>query len=220
MHDKKPEEPEQDKTNEEVETPEREVTDAEPVEGAEDVSSEAEAEPARVEVPTDEAEDDSSELEKARREASEMKTHYFRAVADLENFRKRIAREKQEIIRSAAADVIEALLPVLDNLRLGLQSAENHPEAKEITTGFKMVEAQFKQVLSEQGLEEIKPDGDAFDPNLHECISHQPSDEVPDHHVIETVRSGYRLNDRLIRPANVIVSSGSDENEAPAPENS
>lgn len=152
-----------------------------------------------------------SPLEKAEKEAAEMKTRWLRSVADLENYRKRIAREKQDIIRSAAASVIESLLPVLDNMKLGLQAAENHPEAKDVVVGFKMVDGQLKQSLQEQGLEEIAPDGEAFDPNLHECISQQNSEDVEEGRVIQTVRAGYRLNDRLLRAANVIVSSGPEQ---------
>jgi molecular chaperone GrpE len=155
-----------------------------------------------------------SELEKAQNEAAEMKVRYLRAVADLENYRKRITREKQDIIRSAAASVVESLLPVLDNMKLGLQAAENHPEAKDVTFGFKMVDDQLKKSLAEQGLQELIPDGETFDPNLHECIAHQPSADVPEDHVIQTVRAGYRLNDRLIRAANVIVSSGPAKEES------
>ena len=154
-----------------------------------------------------------SELEKAKNEAKEMKVRYLRAVADLENYRKRITREKQDIIRSAAGCVVESLLPVLDNMKLGLKSAENHPEAKEVTSGFKMVDDQLKKSLSEQGLEELLPNGETFDPNLHECISHQPSSEVAEDHIIETVRAGYRLNERLLRAASVIVSSGQVDKE-------
>jgi len=154
------------------------------------------------------AEEALSELEQARREASEFKNRYYRAVADLENFRKRISREKQETIRSAAAGVIEDLLPVLDNMKLGLQAAENNPQAQDVAQGFQMVHNQLKQVLEQHGLEEVTPDGEAFDPNHHECIAHKPSDEVPENHVRETVRSGYQLNERLVRPANVVVSSG------------
>ena len=154
-----------------------------------------------------------TDLEKAQAEAAEMKSRYLRSVADMENFRKRIAREKQDIIRSAAANVIESLLPVLDNMKLGLQAAEQHPEAKDVTFGFKMVDDQLKKSLSEQGLEELIPDGESFDPNLHECIAHQASDDVEEDHVIQTVRAGYRLNDRLIRAANVIVSSGPEKEE-------
>ena len=154
-----------------------------------------------------------SELEKAQNEAKEMKVRYLRAVADLENYRKRITREKQDIIRSAAGCVVESLLPVLDNMKLGLKSAENHPEAKEVTSGFKMVDDQLKKSLSEQGLEELLPNGETFDPNLHECISHQPSSEVAEDHIIETVRAGYRLNERLLRAASVIVSRGQVDKE-------
>lgn len=155
-----------------------------------------------------------SELEKAQAEAAEMKSRYLRSVADMENYRKRIAREKQDIIRSAAAHVIESLLPVLDNMKLGLQAAEQHPEAKDVTFGFKMVDDQLKKSLREQGLEELNPDGEAFDPNLHECVAHQASEAVAEDHIIQTVRAGYRLNERLIRAANVIVSSGPEKEES------
>ena len=149
-----------------------------------------------------------TDLEKAQAEAAEMQSRYLRSVADMENYRKRIAREKQDIIRRAGANVVESLLPVLDNMKLGLQAAENHPEAKDVTIGFKMVDEQLKKSLCEQGLEELVPDGEVFDPNLHECIAQQPSSEIKEDHVLQTVRAGYRLNDRLIRAANVIVSSG------------
>ena len=147
-------------------------------------------------------------LKKAEKEAAEMKTRWLRSVADLENYRKRIAREKQETIRSAAANVIESLLPVLDNMKLGLQAAENHSGAKDIVVGFKMVDDQLKRSLQEQGLQELVPDGENFDPNLHECISHQATEDIEEGKVIQTIRAGYRLNDKLIRAANVIVSSG------------
>ena len=158
-----------------------------------------------------EAKPELSELEQAQAEAAEMKSRYLRSVADLENYRKRMAREKSEILRSAAGGVIECLLPVLDNLKLGLQAAAQHPEAKDVTEGFKMVDEQLRRTLAEQGAEELVPDGEPFDPNLHECIAQQPSDTVPEDHVISTTRSGYRLNERLLRAANVIVSNGPAE---------
>lgn len=183
------------KKNEEIEKPNEDTVET-PVEGITETEATENTEPAL------------SELEKAQAEAAEMKTRYLRAVADMENYRKRMTREKQDIIRGAAADVVESLLPVLDNMKLGLQAAENHPEAKDVTYGFKMVDDQLKKSLSEQGLEELIPDGENFDPNLHECVAHQPSDEVKEDLVIQTVRAGYRLNERLIRAATVIVSSG------------
>lgn len=160
-----------------------------------------------TEAPT-EAVPELSDLEKAQAEAAEMKARYLRSVADLENYRKRIAREKQELLRSASSAVIENLLPVLDNMALGLQAAEGHEGAKDVVDGFKMVDGQLRSALTDQGLETIQPDGEVFDPNLHECIAHQPSADVAEDHVIQTVRAGYQLNDRLLRAANVVVSSG------------
>lgn len=197
-----------------------------PTEKPEDLNEPTPADAAEVEVEAEAAtegealsgeetvEAELSELERARAEAADMKSRYLRAVADMENYRKRMAREKQDIIRAAAAGVVESLLPVLDNMKLGLQAAESHPEAKDVTIGFKMVDDQLKKSLAEQGLEELLPDGEAFDPNLHECIAHQPSAVVAEDHVIQTVRAGYRLNDRLLRAASVIVSSGPAKEEA------
>ena len=201
MTDKNPETPEEVEVCDETTPADAAVEDAPATENAE----QTEKAPAEPEL---------SDLEKAQLEAADMKSRYLRSVADMENYRKRIAREKQDIIRSAAANVIESLLPVVDNMKLGLQAAENHPEAKDVTIGFKMVDDQLKKSLSEQGLEELIPDGDVFDPNFHECIAYQPSEDVKEDHVIQTVRAGYRLNERLIRAANVIVSSGPQKDEA------
>jgi len=192
-------------TDQNTETSEETVVDE--TAEATQATAEASAETPKAEAPQ------LTELEKAQQEALEMKTRYLRSVADMENFRKRIAREKQDIIRSAAASVIESLLPVLDNMKLGLQAADNHPEAKDVTIGFKMVDDQLKSALKDQGLEELIPDDENFDPNLHECIAHQPSDEIAEDKVIQTVRAGYRLNERLIRAASVIVSSGPAKSE-------
>lgn len=153
------------------------------------------------------------ELDRVQGELEEMKGRYLRSVADLENFRKRMARERQDILRAAAAAVIEELLPALDHMAIGLEAAAKHPEAGEVTEGFRMVHEQLKQALAGQGLEELRPDGEPFDPNLHECISHQPSDDVEEGRVTTTVRSGYRLHDRLLRAANVVVSSGPADGE-------
>jgi molecular chaperone GrpE len=156
------------------------------------------------------------ELQKAREEVTTLKDRYLRTAAEMENFRRRLAREKQDIIRSAASGIIEALLPVLDNLRLGLQSAENHPEAREVVKGFAMVHDQLNGVLREQGLETIEPQQVEFDPNLHDALTQQPSDDVEEGKVLQTVRVGYRLNERLLRAASVIVSSGPAANDSNA----
>ena len=148
--------------------------------------------------------------ESASTPKEDFKSLYLRSVADLENFRKRVAKDKQEIIKMANGSLIESLLPVIDTMKLGLQAADNHPEAADIKKGFEMVLEQLNRALQDNGLVELSPEGSLFDPNLHESIAHQASETVPEDHVIQTVRSGYTLNDRLIRAANVIVSSGKE----------
>jgi molecular chaperone GrpE len=144
----------------------------------------------------------------ARKEAATSHDRYLRAVADLENYRKRVLREKDELRQMATAGVIEDIIPIIDNLNLGLAAARQQTDVKTVVDGIAMVLEQFKTTLARQGLKEINPAGADFDPHLHECISHQPSPSVPSEKVIQVVRLGYQLNSRLVRPASVIVSSG------------
>ncbi|HWA24410.1 MAG TPA: nucleotide exchange factor GrpE [Lacunisphaera sp.] len=147
-------------------------------------------------------------LANARKEAAANYDRYMRAVADLENFRKRTIREKDELRQFAAANVVEDIIPILDNLSLGLAAARQQTDVKAIVDGVGLVLEQFKAALAKHGLKEINPQGQPFDPNQHDCISHQPSSEVPEEKVSQVVRLGYSLNGRLVRPASVVVSSG------------
>lgn len=151
----------------------------------------------------------------AKAEAAAHYDRYVRAVADHENFRKRTAREKDELRQYAASRVLEDLLPVLDNLGLGLAAARQpNAEIKTLVEGVEMVQTQLKNALSQHGLVEINPEGQAFDAHQHEAIAHIPDAKVPEGHVINVVRTGYSLNGRLLRPASVVVSSGAPEASA------
>jgi len=155
----------------------------------------------------------SEELEKAKKLAEENNNKYLRAMADFENFRRRVIREKEDLRKNAAAGMIEELLPIIDNLALGLNAAYNNKEAKNIVDGFKMVYDQLKAILAQNGAKEINPEGGDFDPNLHECVSHVYSNEVDENKVVEVIRVGYALNERLIRPAFVVVSKGKESED-------
>ena len=147
-------------------------------------------------------------LQQSHKEKEDLYQKVLRAAADFENFRKRSLREKEELRKYAISGLIEDLLPALDNLELGLAAADNHPEAKAVSDGFRMVAQQLTSILQNNGLECLNPEGEEFDPNFHESVGFQPSDEVEDHKVIQVVRKGYTLNSRILRAANVIVSSG------------
>lgn len=132
----------------------------------------------------------------------------LRAQADLDNYRKRMVREKEESIRYANTSLLERLLPVLDSFELGLQAARKAGGAEALVQGFGMVEKQLQDFLRESGLDAVPGEGSPFDPNLHEAVSHQPHPEVPEGHVSQQIRRGYKLRDRLLRPATVVVSKG------------
>jgi molecular chaperone GrpE len=144
-------------------------------------------------------------------ERDKMKDQLLRALADFDNFRKRAAREKEDAIRFANNNLLEQLLPVLDNFELGLDAARSAPDAAAILQGLDMVSRQFRDFLSSSGVEEIKTEGETFDPNLMEAVGHEPDAKIPEGHVLRQARRGYKLRDRLLRPASVFVSKGPEE---------
>jgi len=152
--------------------------------------------------------DDTGEID-IEEELEKWKDLATRSRADLENFRKRMARERSESIQFANRALLEALLPIFDNFEMGLQAAKDEGgEESTIYQGMAMVHKQIEDFLSDQGVKAIVPDGQAFDPNLHEAIKQEASDTVAEGSVIYTLRRGYQLKDRLLRAANVVVSSG------------
>ncbi len=153
------------------------------------------------------------QLVAAKKEAQAGQERYLRAVADLENYRKRMLREKDELRQYAAANVVEDIIPILDNLGLGMAAAKQQQDVKAIVDGVSLVLEQFKSTLGRHGLKEVNPVDQPFDHNLHESIAHQPSPAVPAENVMQVVRLGYTLNGRLLRPASVIVSSGAAKEE-------
>jgi molecular chaperone GrpE len=155
------------------------------------------------------------QLAAAKKEAADNYDRYVRSVADLDNHRRRTVREKDELRQFAASRVLEDLLPVIDNLGLGLAAAKApNADLKTLVGGISMVAEQLKSSLASHGLKEINPVGQPFDPNLHEAISQQPSADVAEGSVITVVRTGFTLNGRLLRPASVIVSSGAAASDA------
>ncbi len=142
-------------------------------------------------------------------EVEKWKDHAARSAAEFDNYRKRMAREKTEAIQYANRKLLEELLPIIDNFQMGLKACEAEGDSSSmIFQGMSMVYGQVEEFLKGQGAEPIDADGQPFDPNLHEALKQEPSDEVPEGTVIYTARRGYRMKDRLLRAANVVVSSG------------
>jgi molecular chaperone GrpE len=151
------------------------------------------------------------ELEQLRADAAKAAENWnklLRATADFENFKKRAVRERQEGIAYANAAILQRLIPVLDNFEMALAAAAGAPDApaQSLLAGVNMIASQFRAALAESGLEEIDAAGQPFDPNVHEAVSQQESAEVPEGRVLQQLRKGYKLRDRLLRPATVIVA--------------
>ena len=148
-------------------------------------------------------------LEEAYGKRDELQNKYLRAAAELDNLRKRSVRDREEIASRTRANIIGDLLPAVDAFRLGLQDAQNREEAKSVVEGFAMVMTQMESILGEHGLSLIDATGQPFDTSLHEAVSHEASEDIEEGQVIYTVRTGYKLGDRLLRPAAVVISKGS-----------
>ncbi len=132
-----------------------------------------------------------------------------RSQADFDNYKKRAAREKEDSIKYANSSLLERLIAIVDNFELGLSAARSEGEKSPIYAGMSMVLKQLTDFLAENGLQPIDAEGQKFDPNLHEAIAHEPSNEVAEGVVVRQMRRGYKMKDRLLRPSSVVVSSGS-----------
>lgn len=149
-----------------------------------------------------------AELQANAAKAGEYKDNWIRAAADLENFKKRAARERIEAAQFANAALLQKLLPILDNFEMAQAAAQNAEGEKlaALQAGVAMIQQQLKSVLLETGLEEIDAAGKLFDPAMHEAVSQQETAGVPEGHVAQQIRKGYKLRERLLRPAAVIVA--------------
>ena len=150
-------------------------------------------------------------LEEWRAKAARADDYWDRLVrstADLENFKKRAARERQDAVRYANESILEKLVPVLDSFDMAVAAATSsqNSSVESIRTGITMIHSQLKSVAAEAGLEEIDATAKRFDANWHEAVSHQESAEVEEGQVLQQLRKGYKLRDRLIRAATVVVA--------------
>lgn len=148
------------------------------------------------------------ELKARADKADENWDRFLRAAADLENYKKRAARERQEAVQYANETLVSKLLPVLDNFDRALAAADagQSADAAALRAGVEMIRQQLHQVLAESGLEVVDGLGQPFDPRVHEAIGQQETADVPEGQVIQQVRKGYKLRGRLLRPASVIVA--------------
>ncbi|MCF7790582.1 MAG: nucleotide exchange factor GrpE [Victivallales bacterium] len=151
------------------------------------------------------------DLAEAERKIAELTEKVLRLNAEFENFRKRAIRERDEVRLNTRLDTVETIVPVLDHFDLALKAAENDHNVNALLEGMKMIKAEFEKALTSLNVEVINSEGKEFDPNIHEAVANEPSKEIEKDKIIKQWRPGYKINNRLIRPATVVVSSGKSE---------
>ncbi len=177
----------------------------EEVERQETVEAQQAAAPA--ETPADNAAETSS-LADLQRAVEELRDQNLRLIAETRNLQQRAARDKAEAVRHAAGDFARDLLVIIDDLERTLDSARSATQVETVADGVRIVYEHFLKILADRHITQIDAEGRPFDPDLHEAVLQQPSDEHPAGTVIQELARGYRMHDRVLRYSRVIVSSG------------
>ena len=152
-------------------------------------------------------------VDQLRSDAEDARSSLLRAQADLENYRKRARKELEDELRYSNMPLLRDLLPVVDNIGRGIaaaEKAEQTPESAKLLEGIQLVARQLDDVLARYGVQQIVAAGQPFDPNLHQAIMQQPTNEVPPQTIVGVAQEGYQLHDRVVRPSQVIVSKAAD----------
>lgn len=139
-----------------------------------------------------------------KEELEEMTDRYKRVLAEFENFKKRSQKEREQLYNSILSDIIEVILPVLDNLENALKAETKDENYKQ---GIELVQKQFKDVLKSKGIEEINAIGETFDPSLHEAVSSIQDEKRGEKEIVEVYRKGYKIGNKVIRHSMVVVAN-------------
>lgn len=139
-----------------------------------------------------------------------LNNQYIRLAADFDNYRKRQEQEKEALLKYGAENTLKKMIEVLDNFERGLKALETVEDCEKVKECYNLAYKNFTDVLTKAGLESIKAEGEAFDPNFHEAVMQTPTSEKPEHTIIAELQKGYKLGDKVLRPTlvNVAVAEG------------
>ena len=151
------------------------------------------------------------ELETARAENTAAADMMLRLAAEMDNYKKRVDKDRQSLIKFGCQGLVQELLPIMDNFQRAIQSADQSRDFDSFFEGVEMIFKQMYDALERKGIKSIDAVGETFDPNIHEAVMQVTSEEYPENTVVEELQKGYMLHDRVIRPSMVAVSKGSGE---------
>ena len=169
------------------------------------------AESDTAETPEETSQEDSSEAAEPadpwKEKYEQLNNQYIRLAADFDNFRKRQEQERENLLKYGAENTVKKLIEVLDNFDRGLKAIETVEDCDKVKECYNLAYKNFNDVLTKIGLEAIKAEGEEFDPNLHEAVMQTPTNEKPEHTIIAELQKGYKLGDKVLRPALVNVAT-------------
>ena len=160
-----------------------------------------------IEETTETTEEPVAEDNELQKKYEELNNQYIRLAADFDNYRKRQAQERESLLKYGAENTLKKIIEVLDNFERGAKANETIEDCKKVKESFNLVHKQLLDVLSKAGLEVIEAEGKEFDPNFHEAVMQTPTSEYPEHTIIAELQKGYKLEDRVLRPALVNVAT-------------
>ena len=177
----------------------------------EEVNTESDNSPETEDTTSEEKADnvqaETSDINPLQEKYDTLNNQYLRLAADFDNYRKRNEQEREALLKYGAENTLKKMLEVLDNFERGLKAIETVDDCEKVKECYNLAYKNFTDVLSKAGLETIKAEGEAFDPNFHEAVMQTPSSDVPEHTIIAELQKGYKLGDKVLRPALVNVST-------------
>ena len=156
---------------------------------------------------TESVQEETPEVNPLQEKYDTLNNQYLRLAADFDNFRKRNEQEREALLKYGAENTLKKMLEVLDNFERGLKAIETVDDCEKVKECYNLAYKNFTDVLAKAGLETIKAEGESFDPNFHEAVMQTPSSDVPEHTIIAELQKGYKLGDKVLRPALVNVAT-------------
>lgn len=160
-----------------------------------------------IENKEENAEKNNSELEELQQKYDTLNQQYLRLAADFDNFRKRQEQERENLLKFGTENALKKMIEVLDNFERGKKALENVEDCQKVKESFDLVHKQVIDSLTKLGLEPIETEGKEFDPNFHDAVMQTPTSEHPEHTIINELQKGYKMGDKVLRPALVNVAT-------------
>lgn len=159
------------------------------------------------ETPAPETENNNNEVEELQKKLDVLNQQYVRLAADFDNYRKRQAQERENLLKYGSENALKKMIEVLDNFERGQKALEKVEDCQTVKDSFNLVHKQVLETLEKLGLETIDTEGKEFDPNFHDAVMQTPNNDVPEHTILNELQKGYKLGDKVLRPALVNVAT-------------